>query len=344
VRFLTESEIVVLRSLLQSEPRSEREKIEAAGLPRRTYQVARQRAYAQGWVYDRFIPNPAYFGINYATFAVCRPFSEAFSRVSQSLEENDGTVVLWTGEETIFAVMLHPDVGSMEASAILNSISSSSIPDALITVDLRKASVPVYFDFEAVVATIGNLERVGAYPRSLPSREPTLPTRVQQHANRSTRNDIATLPTENPTVGPEGGRYGPRRLSRTQYRLWARGILDFRTFLDPARFPGYGGRTIGKAVLIRGRLKSGRKAEGLFQTIMGKTSLRPFLYVTDDNFVLLGSSALDPTRPAIPGGGPSNQVVFESFLERIEAYRLPIGGLTARVQQRFNRVLKPTES
>ncbi len=84
VRTLTRAEALAIGMLLARPASTDRERILASGLPARTFEVARQRVIASGWLVDRFVPDPALAGRDLAVFALGRPFAEHQAEVSKA--------------------------------------------------------------------------------------------------------------------------------------------------------------------------------------------------------------------------------------------------------------------
>jgi len=75
-RSLTEQEVRVVGFLLEDSAEGERARLQRWQLPRSTYHHIRRRAYAEGWVYDRYLPDPRLLALPWVSFMLVRPFAD----------------------------------------------------------------------------------------------------------------------------------------------------------------------------------------------------------------------------------------------------------------------------
>src|ERR1700686_937500 len=107
MRSLTEAEARVIAHMLASSPGQERERLRQLQLPRSTFHAVRRRAYAEGWLHDRYVPDPARFGFPRVTFVVARPFADREDELAQSWDRSPGNVLTWASAQVTFGVFFH---------------------------------------------------------------------------------------------------------------------------------------------------------------------------------------------------------------------------------------------
>src|SRR5580700_5478556 len=167
-RTITTAEAVVVRDALAHPDFPANHRLRASGLARRTYQTAYRRVYGQRWLRDRFVPNPAAFGFSSATMVVAQPYADTVRLAAADWRTQERVVVCWTGTETIFGVLFNrysPDDNRipkwLQDSALYQSVYA-------LTIDARRPTVPVYFDFEGEWARYSGLQGLVGYPHPLP--------------------------------------------------------------------------------------------------------------------------------------------------------------------------------
>jgi hypothetical protein len=333
MRSLTPAEAAVIRSLLADEPLPHRERIRQAGIPARTYEVARQRLLASGWLVERYIPDPVRLGRPVARVSLLRPYAEQFRAVARQFREDPSTVFLWEGPGIVFAVALRP-TGRGRAASSTPGVAREFVVDA----DLRDPTFPVYFDFEGAWSRLADAPGTYRYPR------PLAPTAggADGEARVGPRDRESLEEAVRRPLVPEGpGRTG-WFASRRIRRLFAEGAVEHRVFLDLAAIPAYRDRRASTVVFLRGQVRTGASPDRLFRTLVTGCRVTPFLFVTDGERVLLAGLSPAPASPDGAGRTPVLAAV-ESTLEAIEVDRVPADDLVATVNHRYDRLFgEPT--
>lgn len=335
MRDLTLGEATVIRSALASDLGSERERLHRTQLPATTYQRGRQRAYAEGWVFDRYVPDPVRLGCSSITFALVQPFADRRRELQARWEANPNAVLLWCWPETLFGVFWSRGPGDVLP---IPSEKGWLRTEFTLTADPRQPEIPSYFDWEGAWSRLMALRGSYAYPHSLPPV-------ISRSANPSSLSDsdrqgLALLMNRSLDRPPEGEplRVSPFFLPRSQQRLLGRGMVEQRTFLDPKTVPRYNGRGIERLVFLQGTLRVGASPERLFHRL---TSIQvyPVLFATDRSKVLM--TTLSPAPPPGEPGLPKMNVLanLEEFLESIQVEREPVGSLEVPVNHRYDRLL-----
>ena len=192
-RDLTEPESRVILSLLAASPENERKRIYVSGLSQRTYEVARSRVLAEGWVYERYIPDPMAWGVSYLTILAATltpPDREACRNV---LERSQSTVHLWTSDSFLFAVLLGDLSRDPEVDMVLKSHAGPAHAQRL-TIDLSQECLPVFFDFEGVWARLIGTPGPRFYPRSVPDSGPKVRESGSPRSSLRTRAEYPSRP------------------------------------------------------------------------------------------------------------------------------------------------------
>jgi hypothetical protein len=345
VRALTESEARVIAVLLAARPDRERERLHQIGIPRSTYHAVRRRAYEEGWLRDRYIPNPVPLGRPFVTFLVARPYADRFAEFAQAVAADEGNVVLWNGTQAAIAVYFHRK--ETEGARVAQQLEKQKLvaPPLVVTVRADGPTVPVYFDFEGLWCHLAGLEGTLAYPHGLGGAPSEGEPDETEAAPALTSHQTWALGEllQRPFVATEQGRgghlVGPFGLPFSQRRLLAKGWITHRTLLEPSRLPPYQGRTADQIVLISGAPRTGARPDQLFATLTRDCRVFPFLFVVGPARWLLG--ALGGAGPAT-GSGTDRQPVLPTLrqaLEGIEILQEAASGFTSPVDHRYEVLL-----
>src|SRR5579871_33467 len=109
MRSMTRSEVAVVGALLPSLALGERERIRLAQVPRTTYQTVRQRALAQGWIAERYVPCPELVHARVLRLGLLQPFAEHHAGAVARLAADPATVLLWDTPDSILALAVETD-------------------------------------------------------------------------------------------------------------------------------------------------------------------------------------------------------------------------------------------
>ncbi|MCI4366925.1 MAG: hypothetical protein L3K08_04155, partial [Thermoplasmata archaeon] len=196
---LTDAEAKVVWSALALPGAAERARLDGSGLASSTYHAARRRAYAEGWLRDRYVPDPVAFGYPIATFLLGRPYAEQIHAVGRRWGETEGAALVWTGTPMALGVFFHPTLNAsrramerLQAVLPLRDVST-------LTVDLSEQRIPVYFDYEGAWARIAGIPVSPSYPAGLGygagvSMEDSAPRRPVPDRHRPTAHELMERP------------------------------------------------------------------------------------------------------------------------------------------------------
>jgi hypothetical protein len=344
VRGLTDAEARVLAVLLAARPDRERERLHQVTVPRSTYHSIRRRAYAEGWLRDRYIPHPVAMGRPLVTFLVFRPFADRFEELLAAGAAQPGTVVLWRGSQFVLSVIFHRQPN--ETSGFLQKVSRGRMAPSPVslTVSTEGPSIPVYFDFEGLWCHVAGFDGTLAYPHGLGGG---LVDDAGEHRSLTLSPHqwwAASELMKRPFVASADGRaahlVGPLGLPFSQRRLLQQGWVVHRTILDPSRLPPYQGRAADQVVLVTGTPRQGARPELLFSTLSRESRVFPFLFVAGDERWLIGAlgsatprpqDSTEARRPVLP--------TMQEYLEGIEILQEPATGFVSEVDHRYDRLL-----
>lgn len=345
MRALTDAEVRVIAVLLAAAPDRERERLKRIGIPRSTYHAARRRAYEEGWLRDRYIPDPSRFGWPEVTFVLARPFLDREEELVELWKSDPGVVLLWSSRQLLLGVGLHERGEALRFERLLERPPRASAHVA-VTAELTEASVPVYFDFEGLWAHLSGLTGTVAYPHGLGGqrdRDADPDPAVTPHL-RWALGELLHRPYTANSDGKSPHLVGPLGLPFSQQRLLTKGWVTHRVLLEPSRLPSYRGRSADQAYFISGRLREGVRAEELFAQLTRECWVFPFLFVVSPERVLLGAlgsgSPVAPD-PALPGPRRPVMTTLRGSLEGIEVVQEAIGNFEVHVDHRYEQLLGP---
>jgi hypothetical protein len=335
MRSITEAEAKAIRSMLAGLSVSERQRIRDSGIEPRTFARVRKRAYAFGWVFDRFVPDPSRTGFRCVCVALVQPFVEDIQRLQDRWVKLGSNILLWRWPETILAVFFSHEP-SAELTARL-TIPDERIGQAGLICLADSPTIPVYFDYEAAWARMTNQQGTLAYPHGIAAT--SLGQANDQQTPEIGAARVGELVARPFRAGSENAplRVSPYFFPRSQQRLLDEGIVQRRTFLDLQRVPAVQGRTVERVAFIHGELNSPGTEESLFRLMMA-IRVTPFLYASDGARVLLATLSPAPNDPATDGPRPNILASLQQYLRHIRIVREPLPGLSVVVNHRYDRL------
>ncbi len=347
MRALTEAEGRVIAVLLGGAGTSERDRLRRIRVPRSTFHAARKRAYEEGWLQDRYIPDPARFGLPVATFAIVRPYVDRVRELVEAWTKEPSTIVLWSSPQFVLGVFLHPspEVAEQRMKGLVQE--GWSRWSYLLHVDVRGPTVPVFFDYEGLWSHLTDLPGTSTYPNGLggsgtPDEPPVQLTPHQRWA----AGELIHRPFVSREEGRAGHLVGPLGLPFSQQRLLRLGWVVHRVLLDPGRVPPFRGRAADQVTLVVGDFKPEERPEVLFQTLTRECRVFPFLYATDHHRRLLGAlgrnPAVSPPPDAVPEARRPVLATLQSALQGIEILGEPASSFKAEVDHRYDRLFPRT--
>ena len=348
-RRLTEAEARVISVSLANPAAGERERLRLSGLPRSTYHAARRRAYAEGWLQDRYVPAPGLFGYPEITVAVARPFADAAGVLRERWSTEPGGVLLWSGPQFALGMFLHPHRAAREAATARLADPELTGAATLLHPPATPEGFPVFFDFEGAWAHLIGQEGIRGYPTPIPSVPegdgpglgPVWNPRTRWAARELLRRPFLTAGWARP-----GHLVGPFGLPLAQQRLIGSGWLRHRVLLRAGAVPPYRGRSLDRLLLLLGTLTEAEAAERLFQRLTHEAPAYPFLFVRDGSRLLLGllgapRSAAAPALPAGPVRRTPLTEILQGSLRAIESFEAPLAQIRPVLDFRYDRIEPP---
>jgi hypothetical protein len=342
-RPITDAEARVIASLLGGAPTTGQERIRLSGLPERTYEVARQRLVEKGFLLDRFVPNPVALGWTQAIAALGVPYAESSSRQSELWETSPDNVLLWRGRDCLFGIFLGSPSrsdGKLGRSMAEPSFQREAFSRLkVVSADLRRPQLPVYFDFSGVWNHITGSPSPIDYPRSFPHRGDL--SFVPPASCREQVRQLLAVPFL-PHDARNPGLELARRYSRSRkYRDRLTGTVSRRYFLDPSCFPSPQGGPPLETVLLCGKLLMGVESSTPFLYLKTYCHVNPFLYISDGANVMMGCLSARRNSAGQPGSEAREKWVssgLAAYMEGLEVFRTPNEEWIARVNHRYDRL------
>jgi predicted transcriptional regulator len=342
MRRLTRAEAIVILSLLASEELPKRELIRRSGLPSRTFEVARKRVLAAGWVQERYIPNLVLLGRPMLSVVLAHPYAECLRDVVNRWKVIDGNALLWRGGTSVLGVFCRsPLKPALKLSGELGETEIFSRLRAL-EIDTRVSAVPAYFDFQGAWSrVVGGLNPVG-YPHSLPDRI-GWPNPVRE-ASQSELRLIETT-TRSAIYASRGSEHvepsqsGLRRDEVT--RALDNRLVTLRAFLGLGSLPGYRLWELRQIVFLTGHLRRPAQDWMILEELKRRAGLTPFLFVSDGVDVLLALLSPNPDAQDLAIGINAKSVVeaLNEFFSSIHVTREPTSDFALLVDHRYDRLL-----
>ncbi len=343
MRSLTEAEAAVIATLLAARPEHERERLRQLGIPRSTYYAVRRRAYLDGWLKDRYVPDPAYLGRPYATFVIARPFAEHVQDLARPLPKIGTPTILWASPQLAFAVLFHAEPS--EAGRLVERWRQQQLiaSEVSISADVRGPSIPVFFDFEGAWDHMARLSGTIAYPHGLGGRTAVdeEPAPLSPHTLWALSN-LLSRPFRPQAGSEDGHQTGVFGLPFSERRLLTRGWVSYRVLLDPSRVPAYPGRAGDRVFLIVGSPRAGARPETLFARLTRECRVFPFLYIVGSDRWLIGALGGEPTPAGAEDDRRERAPVLPTLTEMIEGIQIfqePLSTLTLFSDHRYDRLL-----
>ena len=312
-------------------------------VPRSTYHAARRRAYAERWLKDRYVPDPARFGYPRLTFCLARPFADRTSTLATKWDQEKGNVLTWSTSQFAFGVFFHD---SEEASMRWAERATKDLSSWALTVrtDTRQPSVPVYFDFEGAWANLTELGGALTYPQGV-GGSPASPAEGGMRSLRESwaAGELLRRPFDAEAAGRPGHLIGPWGLPWSQQSLLRKGWVRHRVILDPHNLPPYRGRRPGLFVFITGHLRTGVRPEALFTSLTRACHVYPFLFAVQDEVALVGAvGGSRETEAAAPPGRSERRPVMATLSELIEGIEVlqdSIDQVVVTTDHRYDRLV-----
>lgn len=342
MRVLSPSEARVVRVLIARDRPPASWPAGEASIPRRTLQSIRRRAFDRGWVQDRFLPEPAFFGYDRWTIAVASPLVDRAQELVDAWAARPECLHLYASEEAVLGFFASRRSHSRELANVLNADDMSRVSYQL-QVASEARSVPAFFDFEAAWVRFAGLSGLLGYPHpfggGLPHSDPAGARGPSLSHRKTIERIVCSAVDRTERSGPPSRERGFPWL-RTEDRYFRRGWMTFRSFLDPTALAASVQGFPGWAAVVHGSLIPPHRPQELFRAMVGECGVGPFLFVTDDQEVLLATLSAGPgahrVRPAADVA-----LTIQRYLKGIAVVRWPWAGTRVPVAHRYDRLFEP---
>ncbi|MCI4349623.1 MAG: hypothetical protein L3J93_05355 [Thermoplasmata archaeon] len=340
MRHLSRAASRVIQVLLADVRGTEEDRIRIARVPRSTFESIRRKAFRNGWLRERYLPNPSALGLSRVRFELGRPYADRWIEAAKGWQARPGTVVLWCFPETLLSVRFEPPDPDADGStrARRGDASDASPFRTLWSVDvnLERTPVPVYFDFEGAWTRWTGREANITYPLGIPIAHPMRSANGDGPVAPDARRTVAALLAN--AASRTTGALGPLLLSPLhfpleQQRLLRDGVVFRRVLPDFPRIPARLGGPVEQVVFVTGFLRPSGHPEGLLARLAGEASAAPFLLAYDADRLLLGMLA--PRPPGLPERKGKVLAILRDALTEIEIEREPVGRMSLLVDHRY---------
>lgn len=312
-----------------------------APVPRRTRYHVMRRLHERGIVQTRAVPDPAALGRPRVILAIAEAFSERRQEVATVWQSQPETVHLWCFHETLFGIF------SARNDADSKSLNLRLNPDgALRTVyqmdcDSRRATLPVWFDYEGAWARIVEAAGVYGYPHSMPSSTASQRDTPPQlsRGDRAAIDALLDRFCRGQGVGGTSDRLLPVGRRARDLRLQKDGLVVIREILDPVACGRYAPSFYRTLVVARGGLNSEGTPEGFFVDLVRNARLCPFLYASSGREILFAFLTDIPSKVSPKGRDaptPTAEVVRRHLHEVVVA-RADLASVETPVNHQYNR-------
>lgn len=307
---------------------TERSRMVLSGLPSSTYNLARRRIYQEGWITDRWVPEPGPCGFAEVEAIVGRPSASEREQLESSISQDPGCVVAFAGMHAVVAVFFREQPRGAAPSPFGPSPPG---PVVRTTAARGRGAVPVYFDYSGLWARFGKFRVSRRYPQGL-----------DLASFRARDRDVAAarsaLPPGSDTPA-EGSGATPwinlPRLPRSQLRAVENGTLSRRSVLLLDKVPAFQGRRLGEVILITGRRPSTIPMGRVLSALTRECGVFPFLFMEDERNILLAgvglTDAVLPGRIPIPTARRPVMRTLQDHLSEIAISVEPVESLRAIV-------------
>jgi hypothetical protein len=341
-RNLTRNEVLVIRSILAGSLDREEDRIRACGIPRSTYHLAKARIYANGILEDRYVPSPQAVGAHSVSLLLTRPFTDARDSSVDALCKIEGTVLVWSGIQSILGVVFHPsERDANEFRELTGAGEKLGKTVSHVEVPSNQFGFPVYFDYEGAWNHFAGLEGSMQYPRALPHYSPGKADTFQGSARQRSKIDsVLRRPFDEGIWRRPSHLLGPTTLARSQFRMVESGIVEWRTFLCVKNLPTLDGQAVTNISIVSGQLNHGESLLELFQDLTEVCGVYPFLLASDGRNTIVGILAGSPNvnTAASDLRRPRSAVfpVVSRHLSGIEVVREPVSNLIVHRDHRYD--------
>jgi hypothetical protein len=344
-RELTEAEAAVVRSLLDSKPTNEQERIRSSGLPPRTYETARARVLGSQLIVERLVPNPSVIGWSSVQFSLSFDAGRRANRMDASRwSDQPGTVLVWEFGGVSAGVTFHRDTNGDGTTGLSGSDARWKFG-----VIARRGfdSVPVYFDFQGAWSRICGPAGSHRYPHALAlGTDRSGPDEVPSLSRPQTRllQGVVTRPFGGTVGGNDTGLHLGSVVRDLKLRRAIRmGLVERRGFLDPAVPLRYGGWSLNELLFVTGELTGEATAEHLLRQVVDRFRAAPFLFVSDGDLVLMGLCSPAPASVRHDRAGSLSEYL-STVLSSLRVSRGLVDELSTRVNHRYDRLVGGTPS
>jgi hypothetical protein len=346
MRAVTPAEASVVQCLLAFPKSLDAPASSAARLPRRTFQTARQRILAGGWVQYRHIPDPVIIGHPILSAAIIAPYAESLHDLLASARNESDCVVLWSLPQFVFGVFLSESSAAVER--LHGRLFSSGKVRTLesISVDCSEPSIPAYFDFEGAWSRVMNLGHTIAYPQPLGGLPRTSTQESRSGEGRLDREAMARLLLSTTLTTDSGAIARLLQAHETfdsilEKRFLRKGYVHSRVILKLDSIPKTDPALPSRVAFVSGSVRDRSDPAAFFRDLVGNAGVRPFLFLTNGRKVFFATLAYasNANRKEVPNATGSARSIVETHLRDVGFWREELDDLLVLVDHRYHQLV-----
>jgi hypothetical protein len=337
VRSLSPAEGRVIHALIAEVDGGERERLRVAEVPRSTFHKIRGKAYREGWIRERFVPDPVFAGTRSVRVALGEPFADRWEEAVGWWRQRRGTVLLWTGLGAVLSVVFDEAAPDPERPVL-------GPPEWFrrcceVRAEATGTGVPIYFDHEGAWSRWIGAGALVSYPIGLGARAGASPPAGPKGLSGPRLAALRALlaPPRDPSSGETLDAPGSAARREEVVRFTQAGWIRHRAFPDLRRIPPRDGARLTQVVLVTGTWKAAPRPAELLMRVRADAGAVPFLYAHDLQRTILGlhgPRVQTASPPTVGLGGALGE-----YLGEIEVVREPIDSLSFVVDHDYSRIL-----
>ncbi|MCI4330586.1 MAG: hypothetical protein L3K19_01905 [Thermoplasmata archaeon] len=329
MRELSPAEFRAALAILANPGTTERERIRSSGLASSTYNVARRRIYAEGWLYDTIVPDPGPCGFAAIEFLLARPTLAQRSVQSERWSSDPECVLLWAGVHVLFGIFFRQTEAGPRP--VQDPLAGDERAAQLLVVR-GSGSVPVFYDYSGLWARFGGAEPPAGYPRGLRTSSETAARRSLLLAQGRIRTDRQRTASHALSAESVHEHHDPRAEDLAA-------VIQPRSMLSLARVPPFGRRRIAEVIFVRGSLRASARPSQLLNELTADCQVYPFLFAEASGKVLFaGLGQTDSERPGrvpVPSAARPVMSVLSRYLDPADVLIEPVEAIEERVAHRY---------
>lgn len=313
----------------------------APPMAQRTRYNVKARLYERRILEDRYVPDTVALGRGLVVLAVAEIYADRSGIAQRAWEAMPAAIHIVVAEGWQLGVFVLEAGAPVERLREQLNPSASLRSEMLLACDPHQSTIPAYFDYEGAWARTFALEGLRTYPRSFPSSTFTesATRRSLNPRDRAALGALLRRPFELPSRRGDASWLRRAAMAPREHRLLADGLVEFRSFVNPAESHRWIRGFPPEMVLVMGRFSDRADPERLFSDLV-EAGVLPFLFASDGQRALFGylAEAEDGAEDRDGAPRPGSLVDLSPTLRDIIVLRGRLGSIRTAVNQRFDRL------